>query len=136
MKLYGTLRPDVFRAIQQAAQRDKIPVVGHINWQVGALEVLKSSQVLAAHLEDLMFARFDHPPSDTELDEFSNAIAASQITVTPNLSVNPVNIAQIRDLGSVLESTDAGCCLLRHFRSGCPRTTEMTGTTLHARSNG
>jgi imidazolonepropionase-like amidohydrolase len=107
IKLYGTLRPDVFRAILQAAQREKIPVVGHINRQVGALEVLKSSQVLAAHLEDLMFARFDHPPSDTELNEFANAIAASHITVTPNLNVNPTNIAQLKDLSSVLESTDA-----------------------------
>jgi len=107
IKLYGTLRPDVFRAILEAAQREKIPVVGHINRQVGALEVLKSSQVLAAHLEDLMFARFDHPPSETELEEFAKAIAASHITVTPNLNVNPANIAQLKDLGTVLKSTDA-----------------------------
>jgi imidazolonepropionase-like amidohydrolase len=107
IKLYGTLRPDVFRAILEAAQRDKIPVVGHINRQVGALDVLKSSQVLAAHLEDLMFARFDHPPSDAELGEFAKAIAASHITVTPNLNVNPANIAQLKNLGEVLKSTDA-----------------------------
>ena len=39
IKLYGTLRPDVFRAILETAQREKIPVVGHINRQIGALEV-------------------------------------------------------------------------------------------------
>ncbi len=107
IKLYGTLRPDVFREILETAQREKIPVVGHINRQVGALEVLKSTQVLAAHLEDLMFARFDHPPSDPELEEFATAIAASHITVTPNLNVNPTNIAQLQDLDAVLKSPEA-----------------------------
>jgi imidazolonepropionase-like amidohydrolase len=107
IKLYGTLRPDVFRAILKAAKRENVPVVGHINRQVGALEVLKSSQVLAAHLEDLMFARFDHPPGDAELEEFAKAIADSHITVTPNLNVNPANIAQLKNLGEVLKSKDA-----------------------------
>ena len=107
IKLYGTLRPDVFRAILEAGRQEKIPVVGHINRQVGALEVLKSSQVLAAHLEDLIFARFDGPPSDAELQEFASAIAASHITVTPNLNVNPANIAQLQDLNAVLKSPEA-----------------------------
>jgi imidazolonepropionase-like amidohydrolase len=107
IKLYGTLRPDVFHAILETAQQEKIPVVGHINRQVGALEVLKSTQVLAAHLEDLMFARFDHLPTDAELEEFATAIAASHITVTPNLNVNPANIAQLQDLNAVLKSPDA-----------------------------
>jgi imidazolonepropionase-like amidohydrolase len=107
IKLYGTLRPDVFRAILQAGQQEKIPVVGHINRQVGALEVLKSSQVLAAHLEDLIFARFDGPPSDAEIAEFATAIAASHITVTPNLNVNPANIVQLQDLNAVLKSPEA-----------------------------
>jgi imidazolonepropionase-like amidohydrolase len=107
IKLYGTLRPDVFHAILDAAQQEKIPVVGHINRQVGALEVLKSSQVLAAHLEDLLSARFDHPPSDAELDEFANEISHSRITVTPNLNVNPTNIAQLKNLDAVLRSPSA-----------------------------
>jgi imidazolonepropionase-like amidohydrolase len=107
IKLYGTLRPDVFRAILRTAEAEKIPVVGHINRQVGALEVLKSSQVLAAHLEDLLFARFDHMPSDVELQEFATAIAASPITITPNLNVNPTNIPQMQDLDGVLHSPDS-----------------------------
>jgi imidazolonepropionase-like amidohydrolase len=107
IKLYGTLRPDVFRAILDAAVQEKIPVVGHINRQVGALEVLKSSQALAAHLEDLLFARFDHQPSDAELEEFATAIAQSHITVTPNLNVNPTNIAQLENLDVVLKSQPA-----------------------------
>ena len=107
IKLYGTLRPDVFHAILDAAQQEKIPVVGHINRQVGALEVLKSSQVLAAHLEDLLSARFDHPPSDAELDEFADQISHSRITVTPNLNVNPTNIAQLNSLDAVLRSPSA-----------------------------
>ncbi|MBI3476812.1 MAG: amidohydrolase family protein [Acidobacteria bacterium] len=107
IKLYGTLRPDVFRAILDAAVQEKIPVVGHINRQVGALEVLKSSQALAAHLEDLLFARFDHLPSDAELEEFAAAIAQSRITVTPNLNVNPTNIAQLENLDAVLKSQPA-----------------------------
>ena len=107
LKLYGTLRPDVFRVILKAAEHEKIPVAGHINRQVGALEVLKSDQVLAAHLEDLVFARFDQPPSDAEMEEFATAIAASRITVTPNLNVNPTNIAQLKDLDAVLKSDDA-----------------------------
>ncbi len=107
IKLYGTLRPDVFHCILQTAQQEKIPVAGHVNRQVGALEVLQSSQVLAAHLEDLMFARFDHPPSDSELEEFAATIAASHITVTPNLNVNPTNIAQLKDLNAVLQSDEA-----------------------------
>ena len=60
-------------------------MVGHANRQLGALEVLKSSQVLAAHLEDLLFARFDRPPTDAELEAFADAIGRSHITVTPNL---------------------------------------------------
>lgn len=107
IKLYGTLRPDAFGAILDAAERERIPVVGHINRQLGALEVLKSRQVLAAHLEDLLFSRFDQPPSDTELQKFADAIAASHITVTPNLNVNPVNISQLKDLDAVLNSADA-----------------------------
>jgi len=107
IKLYGTLRPDVFRAILQAAAQEKIPVAGHINRQVGALEVLKSNQVLAAHLEDLIFSRFDRPPTDPELVEFADAIAASRITVTPNLNVNPTNAAQLKDLDAVLRSAEA-----------------------------
>ena len=107
IKLYGTLRPEVFRAILETAAREKISVVGHINRQVGALQVLKSSQVLAAHLEDLLFARFDRPPGDAELQEFADSIAASHITVTPNLNVNPTNIAQLKDLGVVLKSPGA-----------------------------
>jgi hypothetical protein len=68
---------------------------------------LKSSRVIAAHLEDLLFGRFDHPPSDAELEEFANAIAASHITVTPNLNVNPANVAQLKNLNSLLESADS-----------------------------
>ena len=107
IKVYGTLRPDVFRGILESAEREKIPVVGHINRQVGALEVLKSRQVLAAHLEDLLFSRFDQPPTDAELLQFADAIASSHITVTPNLNVNPANIAQFKDLDAVLKSPDA-----------------------------
>jgi hypothetical protein len=107
IKLYGTLRPDVFHAILAAAEQEKIPVVGHINRQVGALEVLKSSQVLAAHLEDLLSARFDHPPNDQELEEFATAIAQSHMTVTPNLNVSPTNIAQLKNLDAVLKSEPA-----------------------------
>src|SRR5882672_11024855 len=107
IKLYGTLRPEVFRAILETAKQEKIPVVGHINRQVGALEVLKSSQVLAAHLEDLVAARFDHPPTDAELAEFADAIARSHITVTPNLNVIPTNIAQLKNLDAVLASPGA-----------------------------
>jgi hypothetical protein len=107
IKLYGTLRPDVFRSILDAAARESIPVVGHVNRQVGALEVLKTHQVLAAHLEDLLFSRFDQPPSDAELQDFANAIAASHITVTPNLNVNPANIAQLQDLDNVLKSSES-----------------------------
>jgi imidazolonepropionase-like amidohydrolase len=107
IKLYGTLRPEVLRAILQAANQEKIPVVGHINRQVGALEVLQSSQVLAAHLEDLLSARFDHPPSDAELEEFATAIARSHMTVTPNLNVTPASIAQLENLDSVLNSPPA-----------------------------
>jgi imidazolonepropionase-like amidohydrolase len=107
IKLYGTLRPEVFRAILATAQQEKIPVVGHINRQVGALEVLQSSQVLAAHLEDLLSARFDHPPSDAELDEFATAISRSHMTVTPNLNVTPASIAQLENLDAVLKSPPA-----------------------------
>jgi hypothetical protein len=107
IKLYGTLRPDVFRSILDAADRESIPVAGHINRQVGALEVLQAHQALAAHLEDLLFSRFDQPPSDTELQEFADAIAASHITVTPNLNVNPANIAQLQDLDAVLKSSES-----------------------------
>ncbi len=107
IKVYGTLRPEVFHAILEAAQKEGIPVVGHINRQVGAIEVLKSSQVLAAHLEDLIFARFDKPPNESELEEFATEIAASHMTVTPNLNVNPSNIAQLQDLNAVLKSPDA-----------------------------
>jgi imidazolonepropionase-like amidohydrolase len=107
IKVYGTLRPDVFRAILQAAAENRIPAIGHINRQVGALEVLKSSQVLAAHLEDLLFARFDHLPADAELADFADAIGHSHITVTPNLNVNPASIAQVEDLDAVLNSPDA-----------------------------
>ena len=39
IKVYGTLRPDVFRAILESGTREKIPVVGHTNRQLGALEV-------------------------------------------------------------------------------------------------
>jgi hypothetical protein len=107
VKVYGTLRPEVYRALLQAGEDARIPVVGHINRQVGALAVLKSSQALAAHLEDLLFARFDRPPSDAELVEFADAIAASSMTVTPNLNTGPVSIAQIRDLDAVLSSSEA-----------------------------
>jgi len=107
IKLYGTLRPDVFRAILETAAREKIPVVGHINRQVGALAVLKSSQILAAHLEDLLSARFDHAPGDAELEEFATAIAQSHMTVTPNLNVSPTNIAQLENLDAVLKSEPA-----------------------------
>ncbi|HEY6554190.1 MAG TPA: amidohydrolase family protein, partial [Vicinamibacteria bacterium] len=107
VKVYGTLRPEVYRAILQAGEDARIPVVGHVNRQVGALAVLKSSQALAAHLEDLLFARFDRPPSDAELVEFADAIAASSLTVTPNLNTGPMSIAQIRDLGAVLSSSEA-----------------------------
>ena len=54
-----------------------------------------------------MFARFDHPPASAELEEFAAAIAASHMTVTPNLNVNPTNIAQLKDLDAVLRSADA-----------------------------
>jgi len=107
VKLYGTLRPDVFDAILDESRNLKMPVFGHVNRQVGALGVLKSSQAMGAHLEDLMFARFDQPPTEEELVEFAKAIGSSKITVTPNLTVGPSTIAQIQDLGSVLNSAEA-----------------------------
>jgi hypothetical protein len=107
IKLYGTLRPEVFQALVEMARQERIAVVGHVNRQVGALEVLKSPQVLAAHLEDLVAARFDHPPIDAELEEFADTVARSHITVTPNLNVNAANIAQLQDLDGVLASPAA-----------------------------
>ena len=39
--------------------------------------------------------------------KLADAIAASHVTVTPNLNVNSTNIAQLKDLGAVLKSPEA-----------------------------
>jgi len=81
-------------------QPKKFPVVGHINRQIGALEVLKiHTGTCCAFWKTCSFHVSTQPPTDAELEEFANAVAASHITVTPNLNVNPTNIAQLKELG-------------------------------------
>ena len=107
VKVYGTLRPDVFRAIAEACKREHMTLVGHVNRQMPTRDVFAAGQVMAAHAEDLLFAHFDHPPSDQELAKFADEIAAAGVTVTANIAVNPATVAQVKNLGQVLSSNEA-----------------------------
>src|ERR1700733_2372189 len=107
IKVYGTLRPDVFRAIAAAGLREHMTVVGHVNRQMPTADVFAAGQVMAAHAEDLLFARFDHRPTDEELAKFADEVAAAGITVTANVAINPATEAQIENLDRVLASDEA-----------------------------
>jgi len=107
IKVYGTLRPDVFHAIASACKREHIALTGHINRQLPTSDVWTSGQVLAAHSDDLLFAHFDHPPTDTELAVFANEVSQSGMTVTANLAIPPTTVPQIEDLDKFLSSDEA-----------------------------
>lgn len=107
IKVYGTLRPDVFRAIAAACKREHMALVGHINRQMPAQDVFAAGQVMAAHIEDLLFAHFDHPPSDEELSKFADEVAAAGVTVTANVALNPATLRQVENLEQVLASAKA-----------------------------
>ena len=107
IKVYGTLRPDVFHAIAAACLREHFTLAGHINRQIPAAEVFRAGQALAAHAEDLLLAHFDHPPSPTELAKFADEVASSGITVTANVAINPATAAQVQNLDGVLSSGEA-----------------------------
>jgi imidazolonepropionase-like amidohydrolase len=107
IKVYGTLRPNVFSAIADACRREHMTLTGHINRQMPTTEVFSAGQVLAAHAEDLIFARFDHPPSGEELTTLADEVSKAGITVTANLALNPATAAQVQNLDEVLSSDEA-----------------------------
>jgi imidazolonepropionase-like amidohydrolase len=107
IKVYGTLRPDVFRAIAAACKREHIALTGHINRQIPSNDVFEAGQVLAAHAEDLIFARYDHPPTKEELTTLADDVRLSGITVTANVAINPATGDQVRNLDEVLSRDEA-----------------------------
>lgn len=60
IKVYGLLRPDVYREIVRTAQRLGIPVTGHVPSAVGVDGVLASGQVGVDHVSELL----DGDPGD------------------------------------------------------------------------
>jgi imidazolonepropionase-like amidohydrolase len=107
IKVYGTLRPDVFHAIAAACRREHIALTGHINRQMPTEDVFREGQVLAAHAEDLIFARFDHPPSRDELAALASEVKRAGITVTANIAINPTTETQVQNLVQVLAQDEA-----------------------------
>ena len=107
IKVYGTLKPEVFRSIAAACRKEGMALTGHVNRQLPVAEVFSSGQVLAAHAEDLIFARYDHPPTDTELATLADETKKSGVTVTANIALNPATAAQVRDVDTVLAQDEA-----------------------------
>jgi len=62
VKVYGTLRPDVFLGIAAECKREHMTLVGHIIRQMPATDIFAAGQVMAAHV-DLLFAHFNQPPA-------------------------------------------------------------------------
>ncbi|MGH7538296.1 MAG: amidohydrolase family protein [Gemmatimonadales bacterium] len=85
IKVYVTLRPEVYRAIVEAARRRSIPVTGHVPAAVGIDDVLASGQIGIDHLGQYPLSRFGQASGDSALEEFSRRTSERGVSVTTTL---------------------------------------------------
>jgi imidazolonepropionase-like amidohydrolase len=89
IKVYATLRPEVYRAIIDAARRRGVPVTGHVPGAVGIDGVLAGGQVGIDHLGQYPLNRFAGEGGDSALDEMAQRTGERGITVATTLVSDP-----------------------------------------------
>ena len=119
IKIYNRLTPDVYRAVLEAAKRNKIGVVGHIPRQVGAEEALKAGQTMIAHGEEFFFTYFGGPtdklnqagsrfkPDEGKIPAIAQQTHKAGTAVTPNLSFIEATKRQLENFNAVISDPEA-----------------------------
>ena len=106
VKIYGTLNPDVYQAIQDEARRQGLTLVGHIPRQPDFQDIINGNQSMIAHGEELLATYFQDEPDETKIPELMKLLKMSGKTVTPNLTVIPRMIKEVEDLKASLSEDE------------------------------
>ncbi len=102
IKIYGTLNPDVFEAIQDEAKKQGLSVAGHVPRQVGIEKAIKKNYSLIAHGDDLISSYFNSIPTSAQIDSLALLISKGNTYLTPNLSIQKRMLDEATDLETVL----------------------------------
>ena|GEM_PF-2025299 len=108
IKIYGTLNPDVFDAVQEEATLNNLTVLGHVPRQVGVAQAMRKNFRLIAHGDDLIASSFNSFPTDRQLDSLAQIIAAGNFYVAPNLAIHQRALDEIANLDSIMGVVEAG----------------------------
>jgi imidazolonepropionase-like amidohydrolase len=105
VKVYNTLKPEVYHAILDAAKAHRMAVIGHIPWYIRDPAELKRGQAMVAHAEEFVGGLFGGMNAE-KIPGLTRAVKEAGTTVTPNLVAYTFMLASVRDLNRVLDDPE------------------------------
>ena len=102
VKIYSMLNPSEYSAILAEATRRKMPVFGHIPWQVGWRGIIEQGQAGVAHVEEF----FNAGIQDSMFTEAAQLAAKHGTAVTANLYAYSEMLAESGDLPKLLRDPE------------------------------
>ncbi len=101
IKIHGNLAERTYRALQVAARREGIVLVGHAPRNLPFDSVLSSSQRMVAHAEEVLYTHLGVSADSLRVDSVTRAMAAAGIWLTPTLTTYAAITEQIGRPGVV-----------------------------------
>jgi imidazolonepropionase-like amidohydrolase len=98
VKIYSMLNPSEYTAILAEAKRRRMPVFGHIPWQVGWRGIIEQGQAGVAHVEEF----FNAGIQDSSFAEAAQLAAKHGTAVTANLYAYSEMLAESGDIPKLL----------------------------------
>ena len=102
VKIYSMLNPSEYSAILAEAKRRKMPVFGHIPWQVGWRGIIEQGQAGVAHVEEF----FNAGMQDSMFAEAAQLAAKHGTAVTANLYAYSEMLAESGDIPKLLRDPE------------------------------
>jgi hypothetical protein len=109
IKVYSTLKPEVYYAILAAAKDQEIAVVGHLPLFMRDPADLKRGLGMVAHGEEFVGGLF-RGLNPERIPRITRSVKEAGITVTPNLVAYTIMLTSVRELNRVLD--DPECAYL------------------------
>ncbi|HJR33884.1 MAG TPA: amidohydrolase family protein [Gemmatimonadales bacterium] len=102
VKVYSMLNPSEYGAILAEAKRRRMPVFGHIPWQVGWRGIIEQGQAGVAHVEEF----FNAGIQDSMFEEAAQLAAKHGTAVTANLYAYREMLAESGDIPKLLRDPE------------------------------
>src|SRR3990172_7579111 len=86
IKVYNSIKTDVFLALMDEARKEGMPVIGHGVREPGMERILNEGQVMVAHAEEYIYTFFHNSLNEAFISEAVALTVSTRAYVTPTLS--------------------------------------------------